>query len=333
MGSAFVPVSILNHMQESHHASTSCIEEVPVKPTPAPGFTMVDGPSRGPVMSAALATIASFKLSGITYSKAVQQPPQSITGLSSKKAPFNMEKKCELLKRAGVRPTVKPLCAMHKVVQQQERAMDTVLGKHHKFMEFATNFSSVQNAVASTSQLPDAPVEPLLLDTLPVPSFKTIKEYDKHEKKHRTRSRKAKKAKKDSVHLTAAELPHGRMLGNVQVFHEVSANPVSETGELLFLEENQKVFPNSPSIINPAHPHARYFKALIESLNLDDNEGHLDDPSLDMNHHTDYKSQVNYEDEPLDWGTSSAQDYESSSSSEDSIGDELTAQLYPLKVC
>ena len=317
MSSAFVPTSVLNCMQESHHASTSHIEEVPVEPTPAPGYTVVGGPSQAPVMSAALATIASFKPSGITYSKAVHQPPQSITGSSSKKAPFNMEK-------ASIRPTVEPLHAMHKVVQQQEKAMDMVPGKHRKFMEFATNSPPVQNAVASSSKVPDAPVEPLLLDTLPVPSFKTIKEYNKHEKKHHIRSKMAKKAKKESVHLPAAELPHGRMLGNVQVFPEVSTNPVSETGEPLFLEENLKVFPNSPSIINTAHPRARYFKALIESLNLDDDEGYFNDPSLYMNHHTDYKSQVNYKDEPLNWGTPSAQDYESSSSSEDSIGDELT---------
>ena len=84
---------------------------------------------------------------------------------------------------------------------------------------------------------------------------------------------------------------------------------IREIEEPLFLEENLKVFPNSPLIINPKHPHARYFKAFIESLSLDDNEGYLNDPSLDMNHHTDYKSQVNYGDEPLDWGTPSAQDY------------------------
>ena len=105
----------------------------------------------------------------------------------------------------------------------------------------------------------------------------------------------------------------------------MSTNSVSEIGELLFLEENLKMFPNSPSIINPRHPCARNFKALMESLNLDDNKGYLNDPSLDMNHHTDYKSQVNYKDEPLNWGTPSAQEYESSLSSEDSIGDELAA--------
>jgi hypothetical protein len=92
---------------------------------------------------------------------------------------------------------------------------------------------------------------------------------------------------------------------NVQVFPEVSPNPVSESGELLFLEENLKVFPNSPSIINPKHPRAPYFRALIESLNLDDDEGYLDDPLLDMTCHTDKLSQVEYE-EPLDWDTPSA---------------------------
>ena len=189
-------------------------------------------------MSAALATIASFKPLGITYLKTVQQPPQSIAGSSSNKAPFNMEKEHQLLKKAGVRPTVEPLRAMHEIVQQQEKRMDTVLGKHHKFMEFATNSSPVQNAVVSISQLPDAPVEPSLLDTLPVPSFKTIKEYDEDQKKHHTRLKKAKKAKKESVHLCAEELPHGRTLGNVQVFPEVSTNLVTETGEPLFLEEN-----------------------------------------------------------------------------------------------
>ena len=106
--------------------------------------------------------------------------------------------------------------------------MDTVLGKHCKFMEFATNSSSVQNTVASTSQLPTAPVEPLLLDRLPVPTFKSMKEYDDDQKKHHTRSRKAMKAKKDSVHLPLDQLPHGRMLGNVQVFPEVSSSPTSE---------------------------------------------------------------------------------------------------------
>jgi hypothetical protein len=65
-----------------------------------------------------------------------------------------------------------------------------------------------------------------------------------------------------------------------------------------------------------------HIKALIKSLNLDDDEGYLNDPSLNMNHHTDNLSQVEYE-EPLDWGTPSAQDDQSSD--EDSIGNELAA--------
>jgi hypothetical protein len=137
--------------------------------------------------------------------------------------------------------------------------------------------------------MPEKPVEPSLQDSLaPAPAFKSMKEYDEHERKRHNRTKKAKKAKKD-LHPAPSEMETS---SNVRVFPEVSPNPVSETGELLFLEENLEVFPNSPSIINPKHPRASYFKALIESLNLDNDKGYLNDPSLDMNHHTDKLSQV-----------------------------------------
>jgi hypothetical protein len=208
---------------------------------------------------------------------------------------------------------------MHKLVEEQDEAVDWVLGKHCKFMEFANKSSPVQNAVASSSMLPEKPVESSLQDSFPpAPTFKTMKEHDEHEKKHCNRTRKAKK---ESVHLDPSEMGTNF---NLWVFPEVSVNPISENREPLFLEENLKRFPNSPSIINPKHPHAAYFKALIESLNLDDNEGYFNDPSLDMNHHTDNLSQVEYE-EPLDWGTPSAQDDQSLPSDEDSIGNELAA--------
>jgi hypothetical protein len=207
---------------------------------------------------------------------------------------------------------------MHKLVEEQDEAVDRVLGKHHKFMEFAKNSFPVQNAVASTF-MPEKPVEPLLQESLPpAPAFKSMKEYDEHEKKRRNRTRKAKKAKQD-VHPTPVD---STVMTNVQVFPEVSPNPVSEAGEPLFLEENLKVFPNSPSIINTKHSRASYFKALIESLNLDDDEGYLNDPSLDMTHHTGMFSQTQY-DKPLDWGTNSAQDDQCSD--EDSISNELSA--------
>jgi hypothetical protein len=86
---------------------------------------------------------------------------------------------------------------MHKIVEEQDKAMDKVLGKQRKFMEFANNSSPVQNAVALSSTLLVKPVEFSLQDSLPpVPAFKSMKEYDEHEKKHRNRMRKAKKAKK-----------------------------------------------------------------------------------------------------------------------------------------
>jgi hypothetical protein len=136
---------------------------------------------------------------------------------------------------------------MHKLVEEQDEAVDQVLGKHHKFMEFAKNSPPVQNAVASSSTLPEKPVEPSLQDSLPpAPAFKTMKEYDEHEKRRRNRMKKAKKAKKD-IHLAPSEMGTNF---NVGIFPEVSSNPVSESGEPLFLEENLKVFPNSlPSSI------------------------------------------------------------------------------------
>jgi hypothetical protein len=321
VSSTFVPVTVLNHMQETHYMEagpfTSHIKEVIEQPAPTP-VTVVGGPSQAPVRSAAPVSIGSVRPSGITYSKVVTLPMQSVTGLSSSKAPFNMEKEHMLLKKVGVRPTAEPLRAMHKLVEEQDEAVDRVLGKYRKFMEFAKNSSPVQNAVASTS-MPEKPVEPSLQDSLPpAPTFKTMKEYDEHQRKRHNRTKKAKKAKKD-LHPAPSEMETN---SNVHVFPEVSPNPISENGELLFIEENLRVFSNSPSIINPKHSHAHYFKALIESLNLNDDEDYLNDPSLDMTCHTDKLSQVKYK-EPLDWGTDSAQDDQSSD--EDSISNELAA--------
>jgi hypothetical protein len=145
-------------MQESHYLetgpSTSRVEEVVEQPVPTP-VTIIGGPSQAPVRSAAPVSIASFWPSSITYSKAVTLPVQSVSGSSSTKAPFKMEKECMLLKKVGVRPTAEPLRAMHKLVEEQDEAVDKVLGKHRKFIEFANNSTHVQNAVASSSMLPE----------------------------------------------------------------------------------------------------------------------------------------------------------------------------------
>ena len=110
VSSAFVPTPVLNRMQESHHqALTSRIEEVPVEPTPAPGYTMVGGPSRAPIRSAAPVQVATFKPTAISYAKVTSLPMQSMSGSSSKPAPFNMGKERELLKKAGIQPTAQHL--------------------------------------------------------------------------------------------------------------------------------------------------------------------------------------------------------------------------------
>jgi hypothetical protein len=105
VSSAFVPVMVLNRMQESHYMeagpSTSRVEEVVEQPAPTP-VTVISGPSQAPIRSAAPISIASIRPSSITYSKAVTLPMQSVSGSSSSKAPFNMEKECMLLKKVGV---------------------------------------------------------------------------------------------------------------------------------------------------------------------------------------------------------------------------------------
>jgi hypothetical protein len=96
---------------------------------------------------------------------------------------------------------------MCKLVEEQDEAVDRVLGKHCKFMEFANKSFPVQNAVASSSTLPEKPVELSLQDSLPPAlTFKTIREYDEHEKKHRNGTKKAKKAKKEFVHLNPSNM-------------------------------------------------------------------------------------------------------------------------------
>ena len=140
-------------MQESHHASTSHIEDVPVEPTPAPGYTMVGGPSCTPIRSVAPVQVATFKPTGISYAKVMLLPMQSTSGLSSKQAPFNMDKECQLLKKAGVQPTAEPLMMAHKALEVDDdlEAMKAVLLKHKKFCDFASASPIVQNAVASSS--------------------------------------------------------------------------------------------------------------------------------------------------------------------------------------
>ena len=106
-------------MQETHHtqASTSRVEDVVEQPAPTP-ITVVGGSSRAPVRSAAPVSITSHKPTGITYSKALTLPMQSTSGLSSSKAPFNMEKERKFLKEVGIRPTAEPIRAMHKIMEE-----------------------------------------------------------------------------------------------------------------------------------------------------------------------------------------------------------------------
>jgi hypothetical protein len=197
VSSAFVPNTVLNRMQETHYMEASPfsqVEEVVEPPkAPTPAFTIVGGPSRAHMRSAAPVSVTSYKPSDITYLRAVTLPMQFVSGSSSTKAPFNMEKEHMLLNKVGIQPTAEPLCAMHKLVEEQDKVVDKVLGKHHKFIEFANNSSPVQNTVASSS-MPVKPVELSLQDSLPpAPTFKYMKEYDEHEKKRCNRTKRPKR--------------------------------------------------------------------------------------------------------------------------------------------
>ena len=241
MSSAFVPTPVLNCMQESHHlASTSRIEEVPVKPTWASGYTMVGGPSCAPVRSAAPIQVATFKPTGISYAKVTSLPMQSMSGLSSKQAPFNMGKERELLKKAGIQPTAEPLKTAHKALDGDDdlKAMMEVLKKHKKFTDFTSAPPIVQNAVALSSSSAPPPAPTHFEDRLKTPTPEDRKAFEEREKHCRQCKRAATKAKKETAPLPASQLPHGRMLGNVQVFPEVSTNPISENREPLFQPEN-----------------------------------------------------------------------------------------------
>ena len=185
VSSAFVPVAVLNCMQESHHASTSHIKEVPVEPTPAPGYTMVGGPSCTPVRSAAPVQVATFKPTGISYAKVTSLPMQSKSGLSSKQAPFNMDKERQLLKKAGIQPTAEPLRTAHKALEVDDNLeeMKAVLSKHKRFCEFASASPIVQNAVASSSSSAPPPQPKLSFeDCFKTPTPQDYKDTEEREK-------------------------------------------------------------------------------------------------------------------------------------------------------
>ena len=304
-------------------------------PTPAPGYTMVGGPSCAPIRSAAPIQVATFKPTGISYAKVTLLPMQSTSGLSSKQAPFNMGKEHQLLKKAGIQPTAEPLRMAHKALEVDDNleAMKAVLSKHKKFCEFTSTSPIVQNAVASSSSsaLPPQP-KSSFEDHLKTPTPQDYKDTKKREKRRRQRKRAATKAAKalkakENAQLPAImwELPNNQTLGNVKVFPEVSTNLIAENRDSLLHPGNQAAFPSSPSIINPKHPCAKYFRALIELLNMVDDKKYLNNTSLDVDYTNSLKLQGEYE-EPLDWGTPSdieqeleAQDEQSSSDIDDDI--------------
>ena len=157
----------------------------------------------------------------------------------------------------------------HKALDEDDdlKAMIEVLKKHKKFTDFASASPIFQNTVALSSSSASPPQPLCFEDCLKTSTPEDCQAFEERKRcrvqQKRAATKAAKEAKalkgKELAQLQISRLPHGRALGNVQVFPEVSTNLI---------------------------------------------EGYLNEPCLDMNHHTDYKSQVKYK-EPLDWGTPS----------------------------
>ena len=96
--------------------------------------------------------------------------------------------------------------------------MKAVLSKHKKFCDFASASPIVQNAVASSSSSAPPPPAPRFENRLKTPTPEDRKAFEEREKRCRQRKRAATGAKKESAHLPVSQLPHGKMLGNIQVF-------------------------------------------------------------------------------------------------------------------
>ena len=88
VSSALVPQSVTNRLQETHHVA------IPVAaPISAPfmASTVVGGPSRAPVQVPM--TIASFKPSGVTYTKTeAPKNVQAFSGVMGQEGPHTMRK-------------------------------------------------------------------------------------------------------------------------------------------------------------------------------------------------------------------------------------------------
>ena len=146
---------------------------------------MVGGPSHAPIRSVAPVQVATFKPTGISYAKVMSLPMQSMSESSSKPAPFNLGKECELLKKAGIQPTAQPLKTAFKALEEVDNdleAMKEVLRKHKNFCKFASASPIVQNTVASSSSSAPPPAPIHFEDCLKTPIPQDYKDTENREK-------------------------------------------------------------------------------------------------------------------------------------------------------
>ena len=173
VSSALVPLSVTNRLQETHQVAAPITAPVSA---PIMASMTIGRPSRAPVRVPT--TIASFKPSGVTYTKTeAPKNAQAFSGFMGQEGPHTMRKPPVAWK--GAVPS-KPL-----VFLEARIACATI----------------VKNAVASSSHTTLDPPPAPLLEHIATPTSAEWAEFDAHQKAKR-KTHQGKKAKEDSVHST-----------------------------------------------------------------------------------------------------------------------------------
>ena len=269
VSSVLIPQAIAKQLQETHHIA-------PAATMPPRPVTVVGGPSRVPAIIPAASTIASFKPSGVTYTKAtLPSLAQAFTGRSGSPSLFTY-------KQALMTKHTPPIQRDPAVAQQE-----ALVAINHKLKAKEVCTSIIENAVASSSavMLDEAPLKKLTLEEhIQTPTPDDYAAYVERQRQKRRRNWAAKKEAAKAAKLQQPakepEAPASDIVSNNQSLYETwqslqdhiqdMSNPRSEeNSELLFqelLQNHQNPF--NVNKVNPWHPKYGYYTSLISDLQV-----------------------------------------------------------------
>lgn len=192
VSSALIPPTVANRLQESHRLQTPP-QAVPLAPS-----TVVGGPSRAPI-TAVPVNLASFRPSGVTYTKVKPSTPQQYHGRNNGPGPFTHGKsdpssysKAVAASRASLGPT------------PAEASATALAENHRRYRQFVEQTDAYQNAIASTSKIVEVPeVEQDLLARMTTPTPEDYRRADERVKRQRKRGGKKGKGKEKAVAKSA----------------------------------------------------------------------------------------------------------------------------------